>query len=317
MFNIAKIQDVDNNREERRIRVKKDILNWLTSASMVKLIELFGGDVSYTDLSDIEVVKYLYSFSRDRWDFRKGRKERFEIKEALNNKKNAMILQMVEELGICDGMANMDDIVPPDYVLILGGARMSNFNRTLMSKRVVDVYKEARVVALTAYRQLKDEEIPYVRNYSPSATTELEAINAAIEKIYNIRMSLLDSYIDANPFLNEALYGSANPMYDIHTICASTSDATRRGNSLDTFMAFFKKFSTNSGENVLLVTSSIYLPYQLLKFAPLAIENDINVEIIGVDRDIQGNGKRNGILYLQEIQASIGEIYNLLTGGVL
>ena len=66
---------------------------------------------------------------------------------------------------------------------------------------------------------------------------------------------------------------------------------------------FINKFSVKEKTQFLLVTSAIYAPYQLLKFIPLALEYDLEVDVVGTPPT--SGIPQTASHYLQEIK-SIG-----------
>ena len=72
-----------------------------------------------------------------------------------------------------------------------------------------------------------------------------------------------------------------------------------------------KKFDVKKEDRILLVTSSIYVPFQLLLFMDLAIEYGFEVDCIGSDMVVQGNKLSKSSNYLQEIKSTIDVIYKL------
>lgn len=306
MFRCPTVREFDD-KAKRTKEFIDSVIAWLNSKEMVELVKLFHGDYSYSKMALEEEISYLYDFASENWDYRKG-KERFEIKEQLSDETNDYIIALVKGLGLIDAIANS---TVPDYILVLGGARMANWDRVVMSERIWKNNRDANVVALSGFRRLNEIEIPYVEKYAPHAKTEIEAINAALEQVYDVKMECINSHEDDNPFLCSSIYKGSSKEKSIYTICAPSSEPElRRANSMDTFKEFVNLFDLKMGSNIIMVTSSIYVPYQLMKFAPIAIEYGINVDIIGVDKDIINNvSRKNAVLYIQEIKATIEAIY--------
>ena len=67
----------------------------------------------------------------------------------------------------------------------------------------------------------------------------------------------------------------------IIALVASSKDGNRRANSFDTFELFLSNFDIRKEEHILAVTSSIYVPFQTIKFLWLAIEKCLNIEFTG------------------------------------
>ena len=57
----------------------------------------------------------------------------------------------------------------------------------------------------------------------------------------------------------------------IHILSAPSSNPEKRANSMDTFKFFMERYKVEPGARILLVTSCIYVPFQLMKFTELAL----------------------------------------------
>ena len=80
---------------------------------------------------------------------------------------------------------------------------------------------------------------------------------------------------------------------------------------MDTFGFFLERYNLEPNVHILLVTSCIYVPFQLMKFTNLAIEKDIYVDCIGVKSQPDAPSVLNTASYLQELKATINAIYVL------
>lgn len=292
----------------------EEIKAWLYSGSLARLIRLFGGNDLVdnigsdfaTDISRIEEFAKI-------WDFRKGN-ERWTVTDndfiELNKDE---ILQCAEELGLVNIVETQQE---PDYILPLGGARRSNKDRPAMSRKLIDDYgwNDKMVVALSGMRKISDQERPYM-DYAPDAITEYDAINSGLELSFGVGEFEEETHEEHNFFLNSAVrkYKDEYNGNQIYSISApSTEPDKRRANSEDTFRYFLKKFEVKPGDKILLVTSSIYVPYQTLKFMELAIEDGFEVDCVGSDA-VSENSLSRTSNYLQEIKATIDAIYTLFT----
>ena len=71
-----------------------------------------------------------------------------------------------------------------------------------------------------------------------------------------------------------------------------------------------KHFEIGAGSRLLLVTSTIYVPFQHLKFMKMAIAGGFEVDCIGTD--ISGAAPPVGpASYLQEVKAAVDAIFEL------
>lgn len=80
---------------------------------------------------------------------------------------------------------------------------------------------------------------------------------------------------------------------------------------MDTFEFFLKQYEMGVGTKILLVTTSIYVPFQLMKFTDLAMEGGFYVDCIGNRSYKHSPQVLNTASYLQELKAAINAIYVL------
>ena len=300
----------ESARKEEFIRCISD---WTGSDALKDLTNAFGGDIPDSDLKTR--IGYLNEFA-DNWDYRKKQAsggERWNVEEdpALNSNRE-LIMECVQQLGLTD---ITEPAAVPDYILPLGGARMSNYARPLKAKEVIDSnrYNGKNIVALSGTRPINDVERPFLAQYAPDADTEYDAMSRGLEKIF-----LLDKnnytqshHRSENINLEWAVkkYGETYSGNTVYSLAAPSTDPSRRANSRDTFTFFLKKFDIKKGDRLLLVTSCIYVPFQLLRFMDLAIEKGFYVDCIGMPNDNNaGTAFSHLTNYLQETKAAINGI---------
>ena len=220
-------------------------------------------------------------------------------------------MQCAEELGLVNKVEPQQE---PDYILPLGGARRANKDRPAVARKLIDDYhwKDKYVIALSGMRKISDIEKPYM-DYAPDAVTEYDAINRGMELAFDVSEYKEENHEEKNFFLNSALrrYEDRYNGSQIYSISApSTEPDNRRANSKDTFRYFLTKFGIEPHDRILLVTSSIYVPYQTLKFMELAIDGGFEVDCVGSDV-VSKDSFSNASNYLQEIKATIDAIYTI------
>ena len=165
-------------------------------------------------------------------------------------------------------------------------------------------------MALTGMRPINDIEKESLETYAPFAKTEYEAICCGIEKAFNLSKGLYSETLHSNDNINMAW---AERVYDcdkrmISVLSAPSSDPDRRANSMDTFEFFLKRYEQKEGAKLLLVTSAIYVPFQLMKFTDLALEKGLYVDCIGNRSYDHSPTVLNTASYLQELKATINAI---------
>lgn len=303
-------------KEERIKAIFETIEEWIYSDSLRNLIVLYDGYIP-ENLGLRDYITWLNDFVNI-WDFRKRQSdggERWTIKDDDKNSahQNA-IMDAAFELGLTEsGLPR----IAPDYIMPLGGARASNLMRTQYAREVTDNLGKAdfSVVALSGKRPVNEIELPYLAEYAPDAKTEYDAINAGLERAFGLTKTEYSERIKMTENVNQRWavreYTEQYLRHRIYSVAAPSSDPARRANSLDTFEFFMKTFRVLPGQKLLLVTSSIYVPFQFLKFIPLSIEHDIEVDCIGVTADKKGSQFSNASNYLQEIKGTVNAINNL------
>lgn len=313
MTNRIKCPGSGLNTQCRIDELKDNLIQWLSSKEMTELLSLFNGeDIIYKgDL--LQYIKELNRFVK-RWDFRKKQSdggERWNIYDDSKVTENEKIIwDCAKGLGMIDVSTTK---INPDYILPLGGARMTNLLRPKMAKELLDFYQwdSKLIVALSGNRLINDIERETTDRYAPKAVTEYDAINAGLEHTFNIKKYEENKEINKNINLQSTVrkYTENYRQCEIYSIAAPSTDPGRRANSLDTFTYFINKFSIKEKTQILLVTSAIYAPYQLLKFIPLALEYDLEVDVVGTPPT--SGIPQTASHYLQEIKSIVDAIYDM------
>lgn len=304
------------SKADRIELLSQDIKEWIYSESLTKLVHLYGGETP-VGLQFKDYISWLNDFVNV-WDFRKKQSNGGERWTIIDDAKTAESSQMIFDASY--GLGLIDSGAPcnaPDFILPLGGARLANLLRVERAKEMADLYKEKQfsVVALSGKRPINEIELPYLEQYAPNAATEYDAINGGIEKAFGLSA---DEYRETN-FITANInsqwsireYNEEYAGHKVYSIAAPSSDPGRRANSFDTFDFFMKNFKVKNGQRLLLVTSCIYVPFQLLKFIPLSLESNISVDCVGVPAKQDGSQFSNPSNYLQEIKGTVNAIKNV------
>ncbi len=296
----------------------KSIDRWVSSKALAELVILFSGEMPKTQKIQ-EKIEWLNDFANV-WDYRKKQAnggERWNIKDdALVQENTERIMLCAKQLGLVDTFAPLEK---PDYVLPLGGARLSNYVRAISARHLIDQYPmadELKVVALSGKRPINEIELPYLAEYAPDAQTEFDAISSGVAKAFGVAENEFEEkdYEDDNINLSWSVrrFLERPNGVDLFSLAAPSSDPSRRANSVDTFEFFLKHFDIQKGQHLLLVTSSIYVPFQLLRFIPLAIEKGFYVDCVGCDPTLPSTAFSQPSNYLQETKAAINAMYALV-----
>jgi len=307
--------------EDRVSSVYAAIETWARSSALSQLINSFGSKVP--DKLDVEtLVTWLLNFSKQ-WDFRRLQQEAVakDIGESarwLLNDSDLTPLQqdLIEKSAKILGLIGISEPIEQfyDYVLVLGGARLSCLLRPRLAAKLIKErhIQPKAIILLASSRPVAHSERDATDVYAPNAINEFDLINAGAEMSFQIKdftEESCDDPINVNRSWAIRRYNVMMKFPPIVSISSPSSEPDkRRANSADTYEFFFSKFNVTHGSSLLLVTSQIYVPYQQLEaIRTLALPHDVIVETVGFP-SVWG-GKLQGLAgpsnYLQEIRSTI------------
>jgi len=310
---------------DRRAEVYSVIKDWVNSPALLDLIKEFDGHIP-NGLSLESFIGWLHEFST-RWDFRRMQREAeakdigegarwlLDDSEITEHTKN-IISSSAEVLGLIG--ISKPFMKHYDYILSLGGAKLSCLLRTKWAFQLVEQhnYNPKAIVLLASSRPISESERKATDTYAKSAKTEFDLINAGAKSCFNggskFEEEKYDDTENSNKSWKVRKYKSFKSTTPVIAISApSTEPDIRRANSADTYEFFFSKLNIPQGSSLLLVTSQIYVPYQQLEaIRSVAIPHNVIMETVGFPADwtteLQGmTGPTN---YLQEIRSTIQSI---------
>jgi hypothetical protein len=315
--------------EDRISSVHASIEAWVRSSALSQLIDSFNSKVP-TGLDLETLVTWLLNFS-EQWDFRKLQQEAVtkDIGEGarwllnhshLTPQQVKMIKKTARILGLIGVGKPMKQSY--DYVLVLGGARLSCLLRPRLAASLVKErhIQPKLIVFLASSRPVADSEREATNTYAPNAITEFDLMNAGIENAFQIDRVFTEQR-DDNPInINKSWiirrYAITTEFPPMVSISAPSSEPEkRRANSADTYEFFLSRFTVPPGSTLLLVTSQIYVPYQQLEaIRTIALPKKLIVETVGFP-PVWG-GKLQGMAgptnYLQEIRSTIQSAHRFL-----
>lgn len=324
MITLSVLRPPSKFAKEERIReiLYEDFLSWARSDPIRKLFCLFRIIPSMDDLCRLYKGKdFLFSLQQQIamvWDFRKMQREatssdgeaarwllkNTEFTEAHRNE----IMAAAEGLGLVNETDSIFDEV--DYILPLGGARMSNLYRPMLARRTADkISVKEGIVALSTYRPIAESEKEgYIDTYAHEALTEFDAMSKGMIKAFDVAEKYHDEKkqnenmnLASNVREYEETY-NGSPLY---VIAAPSSDENRRANSADCFDYFFRSFDVKKGSKILNCTSQIYVPYQQVRALKYAIKHDVEFDTIGYSDNSNTKVTFGPVNYLQEIKGTI------------
>lgn len=307
-MNLIKCPSCNIPRDERIKELFEQIEEFIMSHPFQELLELFGfSPKQWSDKSLKEKINEMNSFVKT-WDYRNGERWTIEDDEFVEDNKE-IILKDVKSLGFLDMKMPSKKT---NYILPLGGARMSNYLRCNLAKEMVDYFNDNidAVVALSGMRPIdKEVEQIYIDKYAPHAKTEFDAISAAVEGCFNVKTYEEEKYDDNNiNFSWVKRHYIAEKEYIIDSLAAPSSNSDRRANSLDTFEFFISEYDIKSNDRMLLVTSSHYETFQMLLFMGIAIEKNIFIDTVGVERGAANSGLYKASDFVQELKSVVNSM---------
>ena len=316
-----KCPDSGISKQERIEQLYADLKKWVYSDALRALLELYGVNINET-LEFKEYVRQLQAVASESWDFRRKKAEKENRKEIVErwlvedeqfvSDNQEIILENARKLGLID---IIEPMFVPDYICPLGGARLANLYRCLAAQLVIDEnsWENKKIVALSGTRPISEIELPYLEQYAKDAGTEYDAICKGLERAFDLddyqEMRIVSKNLNSCAAIRE--YAKKYNGSVVYSVAApSSAPDIRRANSVDTFEYFLDQFKINKGDKILLTTSCIYQPFQLLRFIMLGLEHEFEVDCIGVSAKIDGTAFSKPSNYLQEIKATIDAIKN-------
>jgi len=293
---------------------------WSTNAALSALVSGFGGRIPEGDAA--QRLEWLDEFSALHWDFRDGRERNLARRAEFDEATTTLILDVAEALGLTSS-------TPPTsrsyaHLLILGGLVRACL---LRPRFAADLLKAGLAVgsvsALSAYRPLRGDEIELAETLDQRGkSNEMEVMEAGLTAAFELGRPVDEQrYEDPDAEFATALVRTWHSgEVPVRLVIAPSPEPTiRRANTADTY-AFWADSCVHLGptDSLLLVTSSIYLPYQHSDAVRmLALPNGCSVETVGIDF----SDTRLGVLrqsftpanYLQEIRSAIRGVRALHT----
>ncbi len=313
--------------EDKGIRehlLRKRINEWIHSDAMKKILSSFNTCIP-NNLSTEESVNWLLRFS-DEWDYRKKQQTamdkttseaaRWLIKDSeIEEQQAKVVMEAIADLGLID--VDMPLHRKYDYIVALGGARLSCLLRPRYAKKIWEQFgiKPRAIMMLSGARPIAESERSVTDTYAKGAKTEFDLICKGAEKSFELTEFEEERHCDSNINLSWAVRTYKNVCPVIALEGPSTEPNKRRANSADTYKFFVEKLHVPEGAKVLLITSQIYVPYQQLEaIRILSIPYNIVIETIGFPNDWSGQmqGMQQPSNYLQEIRSTIQAMSRIL-----
>lgn len=310
--------------------VREKIRAWIASQWFVELLNLFGCKIELHGKME-DVLHQLEDFSR-RWDYRRIARERgmpaddalvkgvgaarwLSAETGLSRQDEERVLHIADRLGLI--RAQNPTRQTYDYILVLGGARLSCKMRTLRAAQVLLSGVSARaVILLGSTRAVSESERDATDTYAPNAANEFDLFIAGGSQVLEFDENRFQEERHEDPTNNNLSWISrtyqitwaGHPLLVLALAAPSSDPDRRRANSADTLQFFLQREMIPVNSQLLLITSQIYVPYvQLESLREIGIPRRIGIETIGFpgDRMPEIQGLSNPNHYLQEIRSTI------------
>ena len=294
---------------QRKATVLKQLDAWIRSDTLFDLARAWDGAVPRNALT-AELFAWYDNFSADHWDYRAGRERNLATAPPLSDEQVATAYTAASDIGLAafrpaEGMRY-------DYTLILGGMIRACLTRPRYAEELAHSgVHTGDIVALGGFRPLRGDEIELAAALGISAQDEFEGMLAGIKRAFpDLEEPAVETSV---PFDRGAADWAVArfPGSDVSVIAAPSREPnTRRANTADTFAWWAESHTALRGSSVLLVTNSIYVPYQgAAAIENLGIPYDVSVETVGISPRAADLGEATQSFgphqYLQETRSSI------------
>ncbi len=295
--------------------IEQGLWDWATSAPMRRLIEASawdwpGGDDTLAELTRLAALS-------DDWDFRQNRERNLiEGAAAVTMSGRPVPDSLIMAAAQAFGMINAPRLERRafSHLVVLSGLARACLNRAHYAAGLVSGGLSAgKVVALGGHRELSSAE----RDLAAAAdlgdlSDEAEVILAATRRAF--RLGEPFSAAEQRPAGGEsaAAFHAASAWYHWPSvdvmIAPSSEPATRRANTADQLRHWAETVSLSDEDNVLVITTQIYVPYQRMEAVRiLGLPYGCGVYCVGVDARtaLLPNLSFSGRDYLQEIRSAL------------
>lgn len=305
--------------------IARQIEEWISEPEFVALLLSFGKtEIQAKSLRD--KIGELIEFSSV-WDFR-GRQG----KDGSNNTENARwtvkdygfgrqqeeeIIKTAKKLGLIG--CSKPSKRRYDFILVLGGARMSCLFRMRYAKQLCEQLgvKAKSIIGLSGMRAVMESEREATDTYALGAETEFDLMRSAFMDTFG-EIELNEKEESVNSNLNSSWKKEVYRVSDMDVVllaAPSGEPEKRRANTSDTFSFFEKQLQVEDKKNILLITSQIYVPYQQLEAVRiLGVPYHHSLETIGFPNgwSVKLQGLQKPENYLQEIRSVLQSAGRLL-----
>jgi hypothetical protein len=292
--------------------VRQDVARWIAEEPVAQVLSAFGGGLPDGPVEG--QLAYLEAFSTQHWEFRQGRERDFIENVRFPADVDATVLEAAELLGLRG--TTKPERQAYDHVLVLGGlVRACLVRPRFAASLVAKGLKTATATALSAYRALSTGERELLEATAPgfAADNEMQVMAEGMRQAFQVSgpPSATDGSEADEGYATWTVQRWDAPDLAVQVVVAPSPDSARRANTADTYAFWADSVQhLSAGDTVLLVTSSIYVPFQGADAVRvLGLPRGVLVEAVGVE----ATGPEFGPLrqdfraahFLQEIRSAV------------
>lgn len=294
-----------------RAALRSDIQQWVGAEALLQLISAFGGPTPMPGNAD---VSELADWSGKHWDFRAGRERNLVDVDTITDELESLVLDAADALGLVD--AQPPSLLNYDHVLMLGGLVRACVLRPEYAAHLIAEGATARAVAaITGFRGLNEAELELLPAFGLGPLEhEHQVMDWSLRKAFGVdtlkTVSASDPLVEPNLrcLVESAVTADGVP---VNMVVAPSREPTRRANTADGYEYWAQEVAhVQPGDRILMVTSSIYVPFQHTDAVrTLGLPHGCVIETVGIDPalvDDRGEPQIfRGVNYLQELNSML------------
>ncbi|WP_309244463.1 hypothetical protein [Micromonospora parastrephiae] len=267
-------------------QITAEVWAWVGSASLRGLVRHFGGDWPAGDVT--QVLRFLDDFSARHWDFRQGR-ERPEAREPTFD---APTTDLVLDAAAALGMVRSAPPARPAYahLVVLGGLAHACVRRVAYAAHLLraGLAVDGEVAVLGSFRPLSEWERETLADAGlPADDTEVDVLDTAVRRAFGVAAPAERDGVDAghpHHSWSSRTYRPAG-LPPVRVLAAPSSEPDRRrAHTADTQRFWAGHVRLAPGDEVLMVTAPIYVPFQHCDaLRTLARPYGCGIDTVGVD----------------------------------
>lgn len=295
---------------ERRLQLEEDLDSWIHSESLRALIDAWGSNIPKT-ASLAAQFQWLDAFSAEHWDFRRGQERNLAQTPPFSQVQISATTQAAEAFGMTETRAPLR--MEYDYFLILGGlvqacVTRSQYAADLKAKGI----RASTILALGGFRTVSHDENVAAAKLGIEATDEFQALLNGMKNAFQINQeAIFEGSSGSTGSTSDWSIANFTIPQAISVIAAPSSKPhIRRANTSDTFAWWAQRVDDLHGKHLLLITSSIYVPYQnATAIKELGLKFDVSIDTVGTSPTESELNDQTRVFapaqYLQEIRSAI------------